>query len=153
MILCKPFFQVSPYKKIRKVVFVDQIPRSPSGKILRRLVMALAFPQPPEVTSRLWLIQRRSKQKFHQVRDQYLIVMRFGILMLYCYKFPFFFLSLPIWINKPLLIYMYKERESMNESGYETLSQGSVCNKGWLNSLFDREKEFNAWKRWPNGRG
>ncbi|CAN6460465.1 unnamed protein product [Victoria cruziana] len=45
--------KVSPYKKIRKVVFVDQIPRSPSGKILRRLVMALAFPQPPEVTSRL----------------------------------------------------------------------------------------------------
>ncbi|BAT02844.1 Os07g0639100 [Oryza sativa Japonica Group] len=28
--------KVAPYKKIRKVVFVDSIPRSPSGKILRR---------------------------------------------------------------------------------------------------------------------
>ncbi|XP_031483907.1 probable CoA ligase CCL5 [Nymphaea colorata] len=45
--------KVSPYKKIRKVVFVDHIPRSPSGKILRRRVMALAFPQPTEMTSRL----------------------------------------------------------------------------------------------------
>uniref|UniRef100_A0A0D9X212 4-coumarate--CoA ligase n=1 Tax=Leersia perrieri TaxID=77586 RepID=A0A0D9X212_9ORYZ len=28
--------KVAPYKRIRKVVFVDSIPRSPSGKILRR---------------------------------------------------------------------------------------------------------------------
>uniref|UniRef100_A0A0A9FPE0 AMP-binding enzyme C-terminal domain-containing protein n=1 Tax=Arundo donax TaxID=35708 RepID=A0A0A9FPE0_ARUDO len=28
--------QVAPYKKIRKVAFVDSIPRLPSGKLLRR---------------------------------------------------------------------------------------------------------------------
>ncbi|VAH68770.1 unnamed protein product [Triticum turgidum subsp. durum] len=28
--------QVTPYKKVRKVLFVDSIPRSPAGKILRR---------------------------------------------------------------------------------------------------------------------
>ncbi|KAJ1296080.1 hypothetical protein BS78_01G271500 [Paspalum vaginatum] len=30
--------QVSPYKKVRKVVFVESIPRSPAGKVLRRLL-------------------------------------------------------------------------------------------------------------------
>lgn len=30
--------QVSPYKKVRKVVFVEAIPRSPAGKVLRRLL-------------------------------------------------------------------------------------------------------------------
>ncbi|RZC48173.1 hypothetical protein C5167_041120 [Papaver somniferum] len=30
--------QVSPYKKVRKVVFIDSIPRSPAGKVLRRLL-------------------------------------------------------------------------------------------------------------------
>jgi acyl-CoA synthetase (AMP-forming)/AMP-acid ligase II len=30
---------VSPYKKVRKVEFVDSIPKSPSGKILRRLLV------------------------------------------------------------------------------------------------------------------
>lgn len=30
--------QVSPYKMVRKVVFVESIPRSPSGKVLRRLL-------------------------------------------------------------------------------------------------------------------
>ncbi|MED6179512.1 4-coumarate--CoA ligase-like 3 [Stylosanthes scabra] len=28
--------QVAPYKKVRKVVFIERIPRSPTGKILRR---------------------------------------------------------------------------------------------------------------------
>jgi acyl-CoA synthetase (AMP-forming)/AMP-acid ligase II len=32
--------RVAPYKKIRKVGFIDQIPKSPSGKILRRLLVA-----------------------------------------------------------------------------------------------------------------
>ncbi|CAD6212216.1 unnamed protein product [Miscanthus lutarioriparius] len=30
--------QVSPYKKVRKVVFVESIPKSPAGKVLRRLL-------------------------------------------------------------------------------------------------------------------
>ena len=30
--------RVSPYKKVREVVFLDEIPKSPSGKILRRLL-------------------------------------------------------------------------------------------------------------------
>jgi acyl-CoA synthetase (AMP-forming)/AMP-acid ligase II len=34
--------RVAPYKKLREVVITDQIPRSPSGKILRRLLVALA---------------------------------------------------------------------------------------------------------------
>jgi 4-coumarate--CoA ligase len=31
--------QVSSYKKVKKVVFVESIRRSPAGKILRRLLM------------------------------------------------------------------------------------------------------------------
>ncbi|HEY0080127.1 MAG TPA: 4-coumarate--CoA ligase family protein [Pyrinomonadaceae bacterium] len=31
--------QVAPYKKIRKLEFIEQIPKSPSGKILRRLLV------------------------------------------------------------------------------------------------------------------
>lgn len=30
------FWQVAPYKKVRKVFFTDKIPRSPTGKILRK---------------------------------------------------------------------------------------------------------------------
>ena len=30
--------RVAPYKRIREVEFVDEIPKSPSGKILRRLL-------------------------------------------------------------------------------------------------------------------
>jgi acyl-coenzyme A synthetase/AMP-(fatty) acid ligase len=30
--------RVAPYKKIRAVEFIDQIPKSPTGKILRRLL-------------------------------------------------------------------------------------------------------------------
>jgi acyl-CoA synthetase (AMP-forming)/AMP-acid ligase II len=31
--------RVAPHKKVRKLEFVDQIPKSPSGKILRRLLI------------------------------------------------------------------------------------------------------------------
>ena len=33
--------RVTPYKKVRHVEFVDAIPKSPSGKILRRELVAL----------------------------------------------------------------------------------------------------------------
>jgi acyl-coenzyme A synthetase/AMP-(fatty) acid ligase len=33
--------QVSPYKRIRRLEFIERIPKSPSGKILRRLLMEL----------------------------------------------------------------------------------------------------------------
>nr|CAD1820952.1 unnamed protein product [Ananas comosus var. bracteatus] len=46
--------KVAPYKKIRKVVFLEYIPRSPSGKILRRLLKATASNQQKlEVSARL----------------------------------------------------------------------------------------------------
>jgi acyl-CoA synthetase (AMP-forming)/AMP-acid ligase II len=32
--------RVAPYKKVRRVEFVDEIPKSPSGKILRRMLVA-----------------------------------------------------------------------------------------------------------------
>ncbi|XP_042012782.1 4-coumarate--CoA ligase-like 9 isoform X2 [Salvia splendens] len=35
--------QVAPYKKIRRVAFVDAIPKSPAGKILRRELVRLAL--------------------------------------------------------------------------------------------------------------
>lgn len=41
--------RVSPYKKIRDVVFIDQIPKSASGKILRRVLKTQATP--PVVTA------------------------------------------------------------------------------------------------------
>jgi acyl-coenzyme A synthetase/AMP-(fatty) acid ligase len=34
--------RVAPYKKVRSVEFVDQIPRSPSGKVLRRVLKSQA---------------------------------------------------------------------------------------------------------------
>ncbi len=41
--------QVAPYKKIRMVEFVDVIPKSPSGKILRRELIARDLPAPVPV--------------------------------------------------------------------------------------------------------
>ena len=32
--------RVAPYKRIRKLAFIDQVPKTPSGKILRRLLVA-----------------------------------------------------------------------------------------------------------------
>ena len=37
--------RVAPYKKIRAVEFIDQIPKSPSGKILRRLLRDRPAPE------------------------------------------------------------------------------------------------------------
>lgn len=34
--------QVAPYKKVRKVAFVDAIPKSASGKILRKDLVQLS---------------------------------------------------------------------------------------------------------------
>ena len=34
--------RVAPYKKVRRLDFIDTIPRSPSGKILRRLLRDVA---------------------------------------------------------------------------------------------------------------
>jgi acyl-coenzyme A synthetase/AMP-(fatty) acid ligase len=38
--------RVAPYKKLRAVELIDQIPKSPSGKILRRVLVARGL-QPP----------------------------------------------------------------------------------------------------------
>jgi len=34
--------RVAPYRKVRRVDFIDAIPKSPSGKILRRLLRDVA---------------------------------------------------------------------------------------------------------------
>ncbi|ONK57952.1 uncharacterized protein A4U43_C09F5990 [Asparagus officinalis] len=39
--------QVAPYKKIRKVVFIDSIPKSASGKVIRRELANLALSNHP----------------------------------------------------------------------------------------------------------
>jgi len=43
--------QVSPYKKIRRVCFVNSIPKSPAGKILRRELVDYAL---SSGSSKLW---------------------------------------------------------------------------------------------------
>ncbi|KAL5990177.1 putative 4-coumarate--CoA ligase-like 8 [Asimina triloba] len=45
--------KVAPYKKVRKVVFVNSIPRSPSGKILRRHLKASTTHRRVEILPRL----------------------------------------------------------------------------------------------------
>ncbi len=32
--------RVAPYKKLREVVFVESLPKSPAGKLLRRMLKA-----------------------------------------------------------------------------------------------------------------
>jgi len=36
--IMKGSWQLAPYKKVRAVEFIDQIPKSPTGKILRRVL-------------------------------------------------------------------------------------------------------------------
>jgi len=43
--------RVAPYKKVRRVEFVDEIPKSPSGKILRRLLVQRERASEPETSS------------------------------------------------------------------------------------------------------
>ncbi|KAI9474120.1 MAG: hypothetical protein EXX96DRAFT_529259 [Benjaminiella poitrasii] len=44
--------QVIPYKQIRSIRFVDTIPKSPSGKILRRLLRNMAHDEEKEINNR-----------------------------------------------------------------------------------------------------
>ena len=39
-VMCFVESHVAHYKRVRHVAFVDQIPKSPSGKILRRVLVA-----------------------------------------------------------------------------------------------------------------
>jgi 4-coumarate--CoA ligase len=39
--------QVAPYKRIRRVAFINAIPKSPTGKILRRELVKQAVSNPP----------------------------------------------------------------------------------------------------------
>ena len=39
--------QVAPYKRLREIVEIDALPRSPTGKLLRRLLVAEAVVQSP----------------------------------------------------------------------------------------------------------
>jgi acyl-CoA synthetase (AMP-forming)/AMP-acid ligase II len=42
--------RVAPYKKVRRVAFVEQIPKSPSGKILRRVLVERERSEAPSLT-------------------------------------------------------------------------------------------------------
>jgi acyl-coenzyme A synthetase/AMP-(fatty) acid ligase len=38
--------QVAPYKRLREIEEIDALPRSPTGKLLRRMLVAEAVAQP-----------------------------------------------------------------------------------------------------------
>jgi acyl-coenzyme A synthetase/AMP-(fatty) acid ligase len=45
--------QVSSYKKVRKVIFVQSIPKSPAGKVLRRILKENLLNVSPNIISKM----------------------------------------------------------------------------------------------------
>lgn len=57
--------QVSPYNKVRRVTFVDTIPKSPTGKILRRHLIAISLAIPKLQNYNLGSNQTKEHENLH----------------------------------------------------------------------------------------